>query len=251
MKRGKKAFSLDRDTYQDLTACLDCNFTARRTAASHNDKLQLSTDVVVYLTGHSNIGTRNKKQETRLLEPYDLPSPASSSYAYPAHPTCAPTSHHRSSFRPSDWDGDLTYGELDSLATRLAHQLVGAGVRPHDVIPLCFEKSMWTTVAVLAVLKAGGVICMLEPTHPESRLRTIVQQVNATMILSSTSYLSLSSRLAAQAITVGPGSIVAHDSTHYTDPLPAPDPSSLMYVVFTSGSTGTPKGALVAHAAFC
>lgn len=65
------------------------------------------------------------------------------------------------------WDGDLTYSELDDLATRLAHRLVGMGIRPQEVVPLCFEKSMWTTVALLAVLKAGGAICMLEPTYPE------------------------------------------------------------------------------------
>ncbi|OSS43187.1 hypothetical protein B5807_12177, partial [Epicoccum nigrum] len=74
------------------------------------------------------------------------------------------------------WDGALTYSELDNMATGLAHQLVSIGVGPGNIVPLCFEKSMWTSVAMLAVFKAGGAICMLDPTHPESRLRTIVQQ---------------------------------------------------------------------------
>ncbi|KAE8853289.1 hypothetical protein HRS9122_00281 [Pyrenophora teres f. teres] len=42
------------------------------------------------------------------------------------------------------WDGELTYGELDALSTKLAGHLTQLGVKPEDVVPLCFEKSMWT-----------------------------------------------------------------------------------------------------------
>ncbi|EFQ93183.1 hypothetical protein PTT_09507 [Pyrenophora teres f. teres 0-1] len=45
------------------------------------------------------------------------------------------------------WDGELTYGELDALSTKLAGHLTQLGVKPEDVVPLCFEKSMWTLVA--------------------------------------------------------------------------------------------------------
>ncbi|KAG9375538.1 hypothetical protein A1F94_013888 [Pyrenophora tritici-repentis] len=54
------------------------------------------------------------------------------------------------------WDGEMKYGELDELSSRLAGYLVGLGVGPEAIVPLCFEKSMWTVVAMLAVLKAGG-----------------------------------------------------------------------------------------------
>ena len=61
------------------------------------------------------------------------------------------------------WDGELTYGELDQLATRLAGRLVDLGVGPDMLVPLCFEKSMWTTVAMLGVLKAGGGFVLARP----------------------------------------------------------------------------------------
>ncbi|KAK1914244.1 hypothetical protein P3342_007490 [Pyrenophora teres f. teres] len=54
------------------------------------------------------------------------------------------------------WDGDMTYGELDVLSGRLAGHLVELGVGPEDIVPLCFEKSMWTVVAMLAVLKPAA-----------------------------------------------------------------------------------------------
>lgn len=110
---------------------------------------------------------------------------------------------------------------------------------------------MWTTVALLAVLKAGGAICMLEPTHPESRLRAIVQQTRASVILCSTTHLSLSSRLVAETVIVGPTTSTSQSSACEANILPPPDASSLMYVVFTSGSTGTPKGVLISHSSFC
>ena len=40
------------------------------------------------------------------------------------------------------WDGDLIYGQLDNLSTRLAHHLLHLGVGPGTLVPLCFEKSM-------------------------------------------------------------------------------------------------------------
>ena len=54
------------------------------------------------------------------------------------------------------WDGILTYGELDELPTQLARYLSDVGFRPGVVVPLCFEKSMWTAVAMLGAMKTRG-----------------------------------------------------------------------------------------------
>ena len=94
------------------------------------------------------------------------------------------------------WDGDLTYAELDRLATQLAGRLVDLGVGPDMLVPLCFEKSMWTMVAILGVLKAGAGFVLLDPSLPEQRLKAIVRQVKATLVLSSPSNQTLSLRLA-------------------------------------------------------
>lgn len=55
----------------------------------------------------------------------------------------------------------LTYQELDMASTVLAEQYIPA-LRPDDIVPLCFNQSIWCVVAVLAVLKAGGVIVLLD-----------------------------------------------------------------------------------------
>lgn len=69
------------------------------------------------------------------------------------------------------WDGEVTYSKLDHLAMRLAGRLIDLGVGPDTLVPLCSEKSIWTTVAMLGVLKAGGAFVMLDPSLPKQRLQ--------------------------------------------------------------------------------
>ncbi|KAK1911237.1 hypothetical protein P3342_011839 [Pyrenophora teres f. teres] len=84
------------------------------------------------------------------------------------------------------WDGKMSYSVLDNLSTTLAGYLVKIGVKPEDVVPLCFEKSMWTVVAMLAVLKAGGAFAQLDPDHPASRHKEILRQTSARVFTSYT-----------------------------------------------------------------
>ncbi|KAK2830996.1 NRPS, partial [Arthroderma sp. PD_2] len=48
------------------------------------------------------------------------------------------------------WDGDLTYRDLDHLSTNLSYHLIQLGLKQGIIVPLCFEKSMWMPVAMLA-----------------------------------------------------------------------------------------------------
>jgi non-ribosomal peptide synthetase component F len=73
------------------------------------------------------------------------------------------------------WDGEMTYGDLHEQSSRLASHLVGLGVGRGDIVPLCFEKSMWTITAMLAVLKAGGAFAPLDPEHPRRRHEDILK----------------------------------------------------------------------------
>ncbi|GFF41831.1 nonribosomal peptide synthetase 12 [Aspergillus udagawae] len=152
----------------------------------------------------------------------------------------------------SAWDGELTYKELDRFADRLARHLASMKVGPGALVPLCFEKSVWTPVAALGVLKAGAGFALLSPSLPEQRLRSIVQQLEAGVILSSTSNLDLSSRLLQTVIQVGPESPGVLERTITEEQTLRPEtPSAPMYAVFTSGSTGTPKGVVLSHRNFC
>ncbi|KAK5988006.1 Nonribosomal peptide synthetase dtxS1 [Cladobotryum mycophilum] len=146
------------------------------------------------------------------------------------------------------WDGEVTYGELHQLSTKLAHLLIDLGIGSDVYVPLCFEKSKWTAVSVFAVLKAGGAIMLLDPHLTEHRLLSITQQLQASLILSSFSTKDLSSRLVNHVVAVDDNLFAGlDDQLHRDRHLPVVNPSSASYVIFTSGSTGVPKGAVMTH----
>nr|POE53254.1 nonribosomal peptide synthetase dtxs1 [Quercus suber] len=151
------------------------------------------------------------------------------------------------------WDGNVTYREFDELAERIACDLTILGIGPGDIVPLCFEKSLWTAVALLGVLRSGASFVLLDPSLPERRLQDIVEQTSARRILSSDRSCDLASRLLLTTpIIVGPSLRDDHgDETRHAVEHRVPDSSSNAYVVFTSGSTGTPKGCQVSHENIC
>ncbi|KAM0437030.1 hypothetical protein ACHAQK_007508 [Fusarium lateritium] len=148
----------------------------------------------------------------------------------------------------SAWDGSLRYRELDTLSSALAHHLIGLGVEPGDIIPLCFQKSMWTIVSVLAVLKAGATFFLLDTTQPENRINSIMSQVDSKVILTSVQTQSVSNRFIQTAVVVDQE--LFSNLVTPQDVLPRVSPESNAYIVFTSGTTGQPKGVMVPHSSF-
>ncbi|EGD94500.1 nonribosomal peptide synthase [Trichophyton tonsurans CBS 112818] len=141
------------------------------------------------------------------------------------------------------WDGSFTYNELERLSTQYAARLQAQGVETETCVPLCFTKSRWANVAVLAVLKAGGAFVLLDPAHPPSRLQTICHDVGAKLVISSPRDAHISRSLNLPILEVGP-------DTPVTDIELKPvtvQPHNAAYVCFTSGSTGSPKGAIIEH----
>ncbi|WP_457661509.1 AMP-binding protein [Sinorhizobium medicae] len=145
-------------------------------------------------------------------------------------------------------DEELSYGELNARANRLAHHLIGLGVRPDQPVAICLERSPAMVVGLLAILKAGGAYLPLDPAYPSARLRQIVEDAAPRRLLCD----------AAGRAALGPEALVdltvidLETATPAWAELPAsnPDPRALglsprhlAYVIYTSGSTGTPKGA--------
>lgn len=151
----------------------------------------------------------------------------------------------------------LSYKQLDLLSTALARSHL-ADVAPEEIVPLCFDKSVWVAVAMVAVLKAGATVVLMDPSHPVERLKSIVGTVKADLVLASPSHADMCmNSLGIRTVPVSREVFNRRSSMPGTSARSmmarqkAKSPADAAYIVFTSGSTGTPKGSVTEHRSFC
>ncbi|WP_432010893.1 non-ribosomal peptide synthase/polyketide synthase [Streptomyces cucumeris] len=145
--------------------------------------------------------------------------------------------------------GPVTYRELDLRANRLAHRLTGLGVRPEHPVAVLMDRSAELIVAQLAVVKAGGVYVPLDVRAPEDRLRTVLAEASARVLLTDRAWERTADGIphGGRTVVVEPGRDGAEDDGPCDPPRVAVFPDSAAYLMFTSGSTGRPKGVAVRH----
>jgi amino acid adenylation domain-containing protein len=140
----------------------------------------------------------------------------------------------------------LTYRQLDQRANRLANLLRARGIGPESLVGICLERSVDVAVCVLAVWKAGAAYLPLDPTYPDDRLRYLVSDARAALVLTGRRERV---RLPAEATALCLDDAEAELAAVPADrPLSTVTADNLAYVIYTSGSTGSPKGAMVTHA---
>ncbi|KAA8571693.1 hypothetical protein EYC84_001676 [Monilinia fructicola] len=145
------------------------------------------------------------------------------------------------------WDGRLTYDELEKVTSTLACHLIDHGVGPEVLVPICFEKSMYAILTMLAILRVGGAFVPLDPSQPSERLEAIIRKANAKMVISSPPFVRKFSSIAKQTISVSED-LLKTLRVSLQDRLPVKVKTySAAFVLFTSGSTGEPKGIVQEH----
>ncbi|MCT9935260.1 amino acid adenylation domain-containing protein, partial [Planotetraspora sp. A-T 1434] len=132
-------------------------------------------------------------------------------------------------------DVALTYAELNARANRLARHLVARGAGPERVVALALPRSAEMVVAILAVLKAGGVYLPVDPALPADRVALMLQDSEPAVVLDAAS---------VDADTLAGYATGDLADAERNGPV---RPGDAAYVIYTSGSTGTPKGVVVEH----
>ena len=149
-------------------------------------------------------------------------------------------------------DRYLTYRQLNERANQLSHYLIEKGVSVGQFVGFCTLRNEDMIVAMMAILKVGGVYVPLDPNYPELRIDYIVGDTGLNLILT---HQSLQQGLLAQDAEL----VILDDSQfnaslkHYDTnlgdlfELNKINQQNLAYVIYTSGSTGVPKGVLIEH----
>ena len=139
----------------------------------------------------------------------------------------------------------VSYGELNDRANRVAHHLRRRGVGPDVLVGVCLERSPEMVVALLAVWKAGGAYVPLDPAYPPERLSFMIDDARTLLLLTEEKCRKLFASLPDdKTIYLDSGwPMLARESADNLPPVASP--SDLAYVMYTSGSTGRPKGAMI------
>ena len=140
----------------------------------------------------------------------------------------------------------LTYAELNARSNRLAHHLQKLGVGADVRVGLCLDRSVELIEGLLGILKAGGAYVPLDPGLPNERLRAVLEDSGA-RILVTRSRLADDLRAELQSVVCLDADQDLLLLENVQNPANKISDKNLVYVIFTSGSTGRPEGVAVEH----
>ncbi|TQV74610.1 amino acid adenylation domain-containing protein [Aliikangiella marina] len=147
-----------------------------------------------------------------------------------------------------DIDREISYQALNVKAEVLALSIHSRGLPQGSVIGLCLDRNIDYLVAMLATLKCGMTFLPIDPSLPLSRIRHIVTDSSAQLILCKSSFSELFSEMSVElydpssAISKLPAEKTILEGIETNLEQPA-------YLIYTSGSTGVPKGVRISHRA--
>lgn len=138
----------------------------------------------------------------------------------------------------------LTYAQLNNMSGHVAHALQEKGIRPGDRVGLCADRSAETIAAILGIMKAGAAYVPLDPAYPEDRLRYMLEDTRAPLVVA---HGHLFPKLPLEESRI----LLLDGFQALTGPVAdlglRVGPLAPVYVMYTSGSTGKPKGIEVVH----
>lgn len=135
----------------------------------------------------------------------------------------------------------LTYQELNEKANVIGKHLREKGVQPDQIVGLYAQKSLDMLVGMLGILKSGGAYLPIDPKHPIERVRYMLEDCQAAIVVGDSNLQNLGTALSTYDLLD-----VSQMTTGKEANLPiVSKPNHLAYIIYTSGTTGKPKGVLV------
>ena len=142
-------------------------------------------------------------------------------------------------------DAHLTFRQLDTAATDLAHRIVSAATGSSGRVALYFDRKLPAITSIFGAGRSGFTYLLLDARDPEDRLRFILQDSEPAVMLTESSLLPRARAIAPAGCALL--DVMAHALTDTARGLPQVSADTPMYLCYTSGSTGRPKGASQTH----
>ncbi|MCX4678857.1 amino acid adenylation domain-containing protein [Streptomyces sp. NBC_01433] len=143
-------------------------------------------------------------------------------------------------------DRSLSYAELDRRANRLAHALIGRGVRPQDPVAVLLGRDIEMTVALFGVAKAGAVYVPMDASYPRERLAYMFDDIAPSAAVTTGAELPVDRGIPVLRLD-DPATLASAADTDPAGARARLTEDALAYVIYTSGTTGRPKGVGVTH----
>lgn len=259
--------SLSAESYEHTTTKFDLSFSINENVNGLRVSVNYSTDLYIGKTIERMFGhfeqllnsivnvPQNKISQLRILNGVEekqlLIDFNSTSENYPKDKSIIDLFEERVIKSPSDIavihdHKEVTYEKINRRANQLARFLSEKGIKDEMLVPICIERSIEMIVGIMGVMKAGGAYVPIDPEYPKDRMKFMLDDTKATLILAS--------KQTKERIPEGIADIIELDGewqaiASETDKgfQKKITPHQLAYVIYTSGSTGKPKGVMIEH----
>jgi nonribosomal peptide synthetase DhbF len=246
--RGSLMFALDlfdRETAEQIVGCL-----VRVLESVAVDPGQRVSQIDV-------LGARQREQVLVEWNAVARPVAASALASASASGMCVPELFEVQAAKNPDavavvFEGEqVTYGQLNAQANRLARLLIARGVGPESVVAVVMDRSIDLVVSLLAVLKAGGAYLPVDPGYPEERIAYMLDDAKPILVLCDSAGATVVTTDAVPVLVADNAAVAEFEGE--TDDVSDRERRAPLcdwhpaYVIYTSGSTGRPKGVCVSH----
>ena len=142
-------------------------------------------------------------------------------------------------------DQEYSYQYINCAANRLANHLINTGSQKGEPIGILMERSADLVVAVIGILKAGGVCLPIDPGFPTERKQRIIDDSGLKSLVTTADYQDELASLVPNIITIE----MTQDASS-VNPNINVSMADLIYIIYSSGTTGRPNGIMIEHRSF-